>query len=245
MVLMTLINFDGPLGWALLLAPLATLVAVVVFVTARRDRIERREHVVGDPASLLFSGPQPAFSQNTASPPTAASSTSSPSTSQMRGLDAMPRVAGANMAETAQVGGHAPWEASTSLSDSAGQDDVNRVTAWLAQAEQRFDDGAVARHALELARVLVANGRSGSEVQDHLRRAIILSTRLEDHATHAAARLELGDLLGSDGDMTTACEHWQIARQIYWNGSDKEAVADVDRRMTANGCPTDWVLTDF
>ena len=45
--------------------------------------------------------------------------------------------------------------------------------------------------------------------------------------------------------MITACEHWQIARQIYWDGNQADGLAQADRRMIANGCPTDWVLNDF
>ncbi|MCB1513478.1 MAG: hypothetical protein H6876_07910 [Hyphomicrobiaceae bacterium] len=115
----------------------------------------------------------------------------------------------------------------------------------LVAAEQRFDDAEVARLSLALARELIVTDGPGTTAQSHLRRAIILASRLGDNDTHAAARLELGDLLGAEGDMTTACEHWQIARQIFWDGGDKNRLADADRRMIANGCPTDWVLNDF
>ena len=117
--------------------------------------------------------------------------------------------------------------------------------AELLAAENRFDDAAVARISLQLAREMMAAASPNEEVKSHLRRAIILATRLKDEETHAAARLELGDLLGDEGDMTSACEHWQIARQIYWDAHAKDQLDDVDRRMMANGCPTDWVLNDF
>ena len=242
MVLMTLINFNGTVGWVLLLLPLATLCVVVLFVVAGRERRLRAHHSTVGSLALISSGAHGEISKETALPESAISEKIAP---QLQAPDAIPSGINAKSPERSQHDETAPWGTNSSRTNYSGKNDIVRVTAWLAQAEQRFDDGAVARHALELACLLVASGGSGREAQDHLRRAIILSTRLDDHATHAAARLELGDLLGADGDMTTACEHWQIARQIYWNGSDKKAVDDVDQRMIANGCPTDWVLTDF
>lgn len=118
------------------------------------------------------------------------------------------------------------------------------LEAALAQAEQRFDDPAVARLSLDLARALIGTGATGEAVKTHLRRSIIIASRLKDHETHALARLELGDQMAEEGDMTTACEHWQIARQIYWD-AQSDRIGPVDDRMRANGCPTDWVLNDF
>lgn len=58
MVLTTLIQIDGPMGWVLLLAPLAILVVVVVGVIARRDRtgpisIQVETRPVGEPAVAM------------------------------------------------------------------------------------------------------------------------------------------------------------------------------------------------
>ena len=122
---------------------------------------------------------------------------------------------------------------------------TNALELALADAEQRFDDAAVAKLSLEMAQRLLADGQPDSFAATHLRRAIILASRLGDTTTHAAARLELGDLVAGQGDMTTACEHWQIARQIFWDGGESQMLAEADRRMIANGCPTDWVLNDF
>lgn len=142
-----------------------------------------------------------------------------------------------------------PWRTDHEQAPPASGGPLAQATAdleaQLGAAEERFDDAAVARLSLALARSLIASDAPGQTTQAHLRRAIILASRLGDNDTHAAARLELGDLLGADGDMTTACEHWQIARQIFWDRGDKDELADVDRRMMANGCPTDWVLNDF
>lgn len=107
------------------------------------------------------------------------------------------------------------------------------------------DEASVARLSLQLARALPAGQEHGHDVESYLRRAITVAMRLGDTATHAAARLELGDRVGGRGDMITACEHWQIARQIFWDENRRDGIAEADQRMIANGCPTDWVLNDF
>jgi hypothetical protein len=63
--------------------------------------------------------------------------------------------------------------------------------------------------------------------------------------THAKARVALGDIAQAKGDPVTACEHWQIARGLFYELKLKGAHDAVDARMQRNGCPTDWVLTDF
>ncbi|MFA5958111.1 hypothetical protein [Hyphomicrobium sp.] len=62
---------------------------------------------------------------------------------------------------------------------------------------------------------------------------------------HAAARLALGEEAHQAGDLTSACEQWQLARTAFQEGGDAEQHARVEKRMRENGCPTDWVLTDF
>ena len=62
---------------------------------------------------------------------------------------------------------------------------------------------------------------------------------------HAEARLELAEVAYRAGDLTTACEHWQIARTALQDDGQAKGAAAIDKRMRDNGCPTDWVLTDF
>jgi hypothetical protein len=62
---------------------------------------------------------------------------------------------------------------------------------------------------------------------------------------HAAARLALAETAHQAGDLTSACEQWQMARTAFLQGGDTEQHARVEKRMRENGCPTDWVLTDF
>ena len=254
MILTTLIDLDGTAGWVLMLAPLVVLAVVVVGVIAGRDRAAR------DPLPAEVHRAPAAMSE---APP--------PADATVAGLGAHDRASpahdtGAQIAAPgtgstpanaqpvpappsqmpSQVSGdadHQPWDtADRDMAQAAG---ISALEAELVQAEQRFDDAAVARLSLQLACDLIARDAPRAEVQSHLRRAIILAARLKDHDTHASARLELGDLMQADGDLTSACEHWQIARQIYWDGNAKEELNEVDRRMVANGCPTDWVLNDF
>jgi hypothetical protein len=62
---------------------------------------------------------------------------------------------------------------------------------------------------------------------------------------HAAARLQLAEAAYSAGDLTSACEQWQMARGAFLEDGQMDEHARIDRRMRDNGCPTDWVLTDF
>jgi tetratricopeptide (TPR) repeat protein len=62
---------------------------------------------------------------------------------------------------------------------------------------------------------------------------------------HAAARLELAEIAYAAGDLTSACEQWQLARIAFLEDDQTEQFARVEKRMRENGCPTDWVLTDF
>jgi hypothetical protein len=64
-------------------------------------------------------------------------------------------------------------------------------------------------------------------------------------AAHAAARIELAEIAFANGDPIDACEQWQIARMVLHEIGHKDSYQRVDKRMRDNGCPTDWVLTDF
>ncbi len=64
-------------------------------------------------------------------------------------------------------------------------------------------------------------------------------------SVHAAARLALGEAAYGAGDLTSACEQWQMARSAFLDAGDAEQHDRVEKRMRENGCPTDWVLTDF
>jgi hypothetical protein len=64
-------------------------------------------------------------------------------------------------------------------------------------------------------------------------------------SAHAAARIALGEAAQESGDLTSACEQWQLAKTAYLESGDADQHARIEKRMRDNGCPTDWVLTDF
>lgn len=102
------------------------------------------------------------------------------------------------------------------------------------EARQNFKDALEKREA-------------GNDVAaaDHLRRTIMLASGAADNTLHARARLELGDISQAEGDLITACEHWQLARSLFEEMLNAGDAKVCEKRMLGNGCPTDWVLTDF
>ncbi len=245
MVLTTLIDLNGPAGWVAMLLPMLLLAVVVIGVVVSRDRAPVEAESANISAARAGSTAMPA-SAPARSPSSTAATEAAPRRTLKAALAAQQATAPASPSVIEEAA--APPFSTTSPTATADASDASAIAvleSQLVQAEKRFDDAAVARYSFELARGIIANQGPSREVQTHLRRAIILATRLKDDATHAAARLELGDLLGKEGDMTSACEHWQIARQIFWDSKQTEPLADVDKRMVANGCPTDWVLNDF
>ncbi len=106
------------------------------------------------------------------------------------------------------------------------------------------DDVALSRDSVLLARVLIARS-ARSEAAALLQSAALVARRAKLPVVHAEARIELADLARSDGDMTSACEHWQMAKQMFHETGrrvDQDRMADL---MRQNRCPTDWVLTNF
>ena len=97
---------------------------------------------------------------------------------------------------------------------------------------------------LERASALLAAGHR-EEAATQLRLCLRLAAVAKQPALEARARLELGDIAFSNNDLTTACEHWQLARALYGQLQNKKQVKSVEWRMEHNHCPTDWVLTQF
>ncbi len=108
-------------------------------------------------------------------------------------------------------------------------EDVDRLpTLYVALARQQREDGLPIAKAADL-----------------LRKSIRLAATHRQHMAHAVARIELGDLERESGDLTSACEHWQIARSLFHDMKLAKEVTATDTRMRRHGCPTDWVLNDF
>ena len=118
---------------------------------------------------------------------------------------------------------------------------------WLDQirlAEERNDTAALPALYLALGQEEIARGNV-EEGAGHLRSCIRTAVRSRNAAVEAEARLELAELARGAGDLTTACEHWQIARSLFHKLARASDVSGTEDLMRHHGCPTDWVLTDF
>jgi hypothetical protein len=117
----------------------------------------------------------------------------------------------------------------------------------LAAVKEAEADGQVKRLPglyLSLARWRLESEET-SAAEELLRKCILAATSGGQKDCHARGRLALGDIALSRGDPVTACEHWQIARSLFRELRLSQEHDAVEARMHHNGCPTDWVLTDF
>ncbi len=108
-------------------------------------------------------------------------------------------------------------KADTGLAEREGRPDgadAAAAAARVEKAERSRDTSALPRLYLALAQAQLVQGLGG-EAAGNLRRSIRLSSELGQREVHAQARLELGDLARAEGDLTSACEHWQMARSLF------------------------------
>ena len=122
--------------------------------------------------------------------------------------------------------------------------DAAALTAALGEAEAAGQQRRLPGLYLSLARCRVDEGKTDA-AEELLRKCILAAAAAGLEETHARARLALGDIAQAGGDLATACEHWQIARGIFYQLKRASEHDAVEGRMLRNGCPTDWVLTDF
>lgn len=126
----------------------------------------------------------------------------------------------------------------------AAADDLAGRASAVARAEAAGED-----KALPTLYIALGEGQSERGLAEDARRSLTQAVRIAarngDKDTHAEARLKLGDLVQEAGDLTTACEHWQIARGLFHELKKAGPLAETEARMRRNGCPTDWVLNDF
>jgi tetratricopeptide (TPR) repeat protein len=127
-----------------------------------------------------------------------------------------------------QEGAHAPSDLERALKRAEGKGDESEL------AELHF---AYAREKLAAGRV--------AEAADLLRKSIRVASRIGKKKVHAEARLELAEIARADGDLTTACEHWQIARGLFSELKQARELDKAETLMRQHGCPTDWILNDF
>jgi hypothetical protein len=112
------------------------------------------------------------------------------------------------------------------------------------KAETEGDQAALAGFRLAFARAEIARGRN-EPAAEQLRSSIRAAAKSRNVSIQAEARLELAELARAAGDLTTACEHWQIARGLFHGLKQQESLGETERLMRQHGCPTDWVLNDF
>jgi hypothetical protein len=134
----------------------------------------------------------------------------------------------------------APEAPATLLTENPVEDMHARIKNKIAREPR----SAHASLYLDLARLHRSQGDEPA-CMTALRTAAGLAAQHGPRSAHAEARLELAEAAYKTGDLTGACEQWQIARTALLDDGQKDAHTRVDNRMRDNGCPTDWVLTDF
>jgi hypothetical protein len=121
---------------------------------------------------------------------------------------------------------------------------IQSLQATLNGAMNIQTNTALAPIYLELALKYLAAGDE-AHYNEALLAAAALAAQHGPRSVHAEVRLELAAAAVRAGDTTGACEQWQMARIAFEEDGQKDAYDRVDLLMRENGCPTDWVLTDF
>ena len=124
----------------------------------------------------------------------------------------------------------------------AEQEDA--LVGAMATAKAQRDDVLLSRSGVDLARLMLKRA-ARPQAAVVLQTAALAARRAKLPVVHAEARLELAEIALSDGDLTSACEHWQMAKLMFHESgrrSDQDRVAEL---MRVQRCPTDWVLTNF
>jgi hypothetical protein len=114
----------------------------------------------------------------------------------------------------------------------------------IGRAEKAGQEVRLPELYLAQARELIVSGRL-PQASQLLTQCVRLSAKLDQRYVQANARLEIGDLSRANGDLTSACEHWQMARSLFHELKKLSEFDTADKRMRQSGCPTDWVLNDF
>ncbi|HVZ05105.1 hypothetical protein [Hyphomicrobium sp.] len=126
----------------------------------------------------------------------------------------------------------------------SAEDDIELLSKRVEAALAADDQTALADLYLALARAHQRNGDEDARMSA-LRSAAGCAALHGPEATHAAVRMELAEAAYVSGDLSSACEQWHLARGAFLASGQTEEHARVEKRMRENGCPTDWVLTDF
>jgi len=125
-----------------------------------------------------------------------------------------------------------------------GELDWSHLAAAAQRAAARGQEDQLPDLYLRMAHHRTQSGHPDA-AGDLLLKCVHIATKLGHKEALARARLELGDVACVRGDLTTACEHWQMARGLFLDLGRQREHAAVETRMRRNGCPTDWVLNEF
>lgn len=125
-----------------------------------------------------------------------------------------------------------------------GETEEQRLIRSLEVAEADNDAVRLTQDGVALARLLIGRGGQ-TEAKALLTKTVIVAMRGKLAPEHAAARIELADIARHEGDMTTACEHWQLAKQLFHDLDRKADAQKMGDNLRLNRCPTDWFLTQF
>lgn len=130
------------------------------------------------------------------------------------------------------------------LARDTAQTDLEAVKASIADALKAKDQSALGQLYLTQG-VLLKQAGEMHPAADILRKSVMIAMQMKDARLHAMGRLELGDIVAELGDLTTACEHWQLAKRMFLEVRHRADSDAADERMLKHGCPTEWVLTEF
>ena len=92
---------------------------------------------------------------------------------------------------------------------------------------------------------LALKAKDTALAQKYFLKALTMSEQVNAAEQQADARKNLGDIAFSGDDLTTACEHWQLARDHYLACGKPNLASAIEDQMSKNQCPTDWVLNGF
>ncbi|MDX2258418.1 MAG: hypothetical protein NW205_05820 [Hyphomicrobiaceae bacterium] len=223
---MPTLGLDGPIAWLITSLPLVLLLAAMFAIVKARWRSE----ATGGAATYDPDPQPPAERAWPAAPPQAArpSARSGPPPVPQTAAPVPPPAAATDARSRAPGEPAAP----ANLHDA------------IRQAEEARDPMRIARLLLERALAALAASDLAAAGRD-LRRATLIAAEHGYRDIHARCRLELAGLAEADGDLITACEHWHMARDLYREERATALADDIESRMRRNGCPTDWVLTQF
>ncbi len=170
------------------------------------------------------------------------------STGQGIGADESP-VTDLSHAAPREVSPPMPAIAAARTADAKKTIGVNQAPGTGTRAPQRRRPAARRKSVGELIAKAQTETRRGKhdEARKFLHTALKQADKQRASAPLAAAevRLSLAELEAAVGDLTSACEHWQLARDVFADAGARDRENAVDARMRDLQCPTDWILTEF